>query len=213
MLKKTKGISINIVSVFVILTCLLLSCVGVTNAWFTSEHQNGVEIVVNIGDLKLSLYQKIGDNYVQVFNNTENKTSANPNYIVLDNKIVPDEDVNLNLKINNEDPGSTSMYLRFKFELFIRGVEEDTLLPCNIDGFDEPTETSYGFTYNNGYYYYTNVNGENVQFAKSSSAILMESFNVDYSNFIESDGDFALVDSDVIYIKLTIDASVLKTFA
>lgn len=213
MIKKTKDISINILSVFIILISLFLTCFTVTNAWFTSTHQDGVEIVVNIGDLKLSLYQEISSTDVKIFTNSENSKSTTPKYIELNDVVHPDEDVGLILKLANEDPGSTSMYIRFKFELYIRGVAADTLLPCKIKEFDKPTSTSNGFTYKDGYYYYTNSSGENVEFARGDSATIMESFNVSYSDFINTDGSFKIINSDSLYIKLTVDASAIEIFS
>ena len=212
MIKKIKGISVNVVSVFVILTCLLLSCVGATNSWFTSSHERGVEIFVSVGDLKIMVYQTIANNDVKIFTDQDNQTESSPQYVVLESVVAPDEDVDLILKVANEDPGSTSMYLRFKFELYIRGVESDTLLPCEINEFDMPTSTSNGFTYKQGYYYYTDINGNNVQLARGTSAVLMESFNVSYGNFVNADGSFKYVNSETLYVKLTIDASAVDTF-
>ena len=215
MLKKTKDISINILSVCIILVCLLLSCVGSTNAWFTSEHDQGVEIIANVGDLKLKLYQNINDSDVEILTNQKNAASANKQYVQLNSVIAPDTDIDIVLKIANEDLGSTSMYLRYKFELFSRGVESDTLIPCEISGYTKPTEATNGFTYNESekYYYYTDNVGNKALFQKGASALLMESFQVKYSNFIDADGDFKLVNSDALYVKLTIDASVTAAFA
>ena len=66
MSKKTKNISINVLSVFIILVCLLFAVVGETNAWFTAEHQNGIQIVVDVGVLKLKVYQNSIDDNNQI---------------------------------------------------------------------------------------------------------------------------------------------------
>lgn len=214
MFKKSKSISINILSVFIILVCLLLSCVGFTNAWFTSESQNGVKIIVEIGTLKLNLYQNIEGTNTQILTNQDNLTSTSPQYVVLNEVIGPDEEIELVLTLANEDTGSASMYLRYKFEIYARGTNSDTLIVSTIDGYSKQSSTQKGFVFNedDGYYYYKDTSGENTLFQKGTTERIMESFTIPYNSFINDDATLKLVNSETIYIKLTVDASSSKTF-
>ena len=65
MIKNKSTISINILSVLIILMSVFIAVVGSTNSWFTSKQENGVQIIINVGDLKLNLYQKIKDEETQ----------------------------------------------------------------------------------------------------------------------------------------------------
>ena len=212
MVKKTKSISINILSVFTILVCLFLSSIGVTNAWFTSEKSDGVLITINVGKLQLNLYQEIDGTKTKILTNDENSNSANPQYVELQGKIDPDEEMELILTLSNEDEGSTSMYVRYKFELYARGTDSDKLIPTTIDGNTEQTGTQKGFVLDNGYYYYRDKTGANALFEKGDSATIMQSFTIPYSSFINTNGTLKLINSDTIYINLIIEASSSDTF-
>ena len=238
MIKKTKSISINILSVFIILMCLLIGVVGNTNAWFTSEHQNGIQIVVDVGDLKLKLYQNSidenGNNLVYTYEeNTENETDK---YVSLSKEIVPDVSNSLTLILSNEDKGSASMYVRFKFELYLRnrGTTADTKIASTISGYTAQASDKDGFRYNSadGYYYYQSSTGAsstsfsndyNTKLEKTKNATLLTSFTVPYIGMTDYDGTTFLpgfVDasgnlvngSETLYIKLTVEASVTTTF-
>ena len=216
MLKRKTSISINIVSVLIILVSLFMCYVGKTNAWFTSMHKDGVEIIVNVGDLKLNLYQKFAEDdiravYTYKDNNKEGATEKK--YISLSQKIIPGSPVNLNLILKNEDQGSAAMFLRFKFELFARGETEDTLIPTKIDGMNEKFEYKNYVEndVNSGYYYYkksTAKESENGVFAQNAQGLdLMTSFVVDYDKLFDGNS-LTHAMSETVYIKLTIDASV-----
>jgi len=216
MIRKSKTISINILSVSIILICLLLSCVGYTNAWFTSNKQDGVKIIVEVGSLKLNLYQNIGGENVRILSNKDDPDANANQYIVLneDDGISPDEEINVTLIIANDDTASASMYLRYKFEVYIHGTTSDTLLNSTIADYLPQTEEQKGFAPGgDGYYYYRDEAGENALFKKGTSATIMESFTIPYEEFIEADGSLKLVNSDTIYVKLIIDASSSSTFS
>ena len=216
MIKKNKSIPINILSAFIILICLFLPCVGLTNAWFTSESLIGVQIVVQVGSLKLGLYQNINGVKTKILASGEMSTGTAPNaqYVVLENgPIEPDKANSLTLTLANEDTGSASMYVRFKFEVYVHGTESDTLIESTIDGFTEQTGTQKGFKLNSdGYYYYTDVSGEPTLYEKGASEPIMTSFTIPYTNFINANGTMQLINSDTVYIKLIIDASSSEIF-
>ena len=122
-MKKSNSISINILSVFLILTCLLLALVGPTNAWFTDEHRNGIYINVTVSNLKIKLYQHISGEDVEIYTYDKNEENAADNdestglqFVEVDGRINQDENVNIQLKLKNEDEGETSVYIRFRFD-------------------------------------------------------------------------------------------------
>ena len=59
-MKKERWLSINIVSVLVILISLFTFSFYGVNSWFTQSHNEGVEIYVELSDIMLNVYQKIG---------------------------------------------------------------------------------------------------------------------------------------------------------
>lgn len=218
MIKRKSSISINIVSALIILISLFIGIVGNTNAWFTSEHKEGVQIIVSVGDLKLNLYQKftgdIKEYPVYTYAENNKETTTEKKYVSLDKKIIPDAENDLQLILKNEDAGSASMYLRFKFELFARGLDEDTLIPTTLGGIDacfnyvEPVEGDV----NSGYYYYQN-NNNNTLFTKGTSVSLMTDFVVEFEDLVSSSGKLLNISSETLYIKLTIDASITDWLA
>ena len=208
--KKASSISINIVSAFVILLCLLLGVVNPVNAWFTDAHKNGVKIVVDIGDLKLKLYQNSKSTANEIFTNEDNLANSTTQYVTLSGEIKPDTNVGLTLILSNEDQGSASMFVRYKFELYRRTQTTDVLLTTNLSGFTAQSGSQKGFKLNttDGYYYYKNTTGENALFEKNATATIMTGFTVPYSAFVDQDGTILAADCDTVYIKLIIDASV-----
>lgn len=217
--KKTKTISINIISALIILICLCLGVVSGTNAWFTSERKNGVEIIVDVGVLQLKVYQNEVDANKNNEINSEktNETAVEKKYIQLDGQISSDVPVNLKLILTNEDRGSAAMFIRYKFELFARGVEEDILIPTTIDGYGAVNATAKGFRQNleDGFYYYQKA-GSTGEFSTNNNAlfengqnsqiVLLTSFTVPYEDYCNFNG------SETVYIKLTIQASSNNNF-
>lgn len=228
MLKQTKSISINIISVFIILVCLSLGLVGPTNAWFTDNHKDGILIGVTVSNLNLKLFQitknaqnqdvetEIYTHLKNETNETDDDSATTTQYIELDGKISPDEAVTLNLKLKNSDRGQSTMYVKFKFELYLRGMTADTLVPTTITGFTEPTATSKGFVKGaNDYYYYKTSSAQdagNALFLKDESAMLMTSFTVPLSSFVDNNGDLLIKNSDTVYIKVIVEASEFENF-
>lgn len=221
MIKKTKAISINVLSVFVILICLCVGMVGSVNAWFTDTHKEGIQIVVDVGDLKLKVYQNSISDANEIFTNETNKdnetdTNANTSaqYVTLSGEIVPDTPVGLTLILANKDAGSASMYVRYKFELYKRGTASDVKIETIITGFTAQSSTQKGFVRNeeDGYYYYKDTAGANTLFEKNKEATLLTSFTVPYSQFVDSNGTMILNGSETIYVKLVVDASISSTF-
>lgn len=227
MIKQSKKISINIVSVLVILMTLLLSAITTANAWFSEMHKDKILINVSIKHINFQLFQitKNGSEDVktEIFTNLGNEefdsdtdATTKSQYIMLDGKISHDQPVGLHLVLENNNKGQSAMYMKFKFELFLRGIDEDELVSTTIDGFTEATATTQGFVKDeNGYYYYKESSLEgasNAMFGQSASTTLMTSFTVPYSSFVDNDGNLLITNSDTIYIQLTIEASDLEEF-
>lgn len=235
MIKKSKSISINIVSVFIILTCLLLALITPTNAWFTDKHNSGIYINVTVSNLNLKVYQTIDSSDIEIYTNKKNEenekdgdTSTNMQFIQLSQKIEPEENVDLKLKLKNEDQGETSVYIRFKFQLMARGVDEDTEIPIQIYDFTAATASTPGFVKEGDYYYYKENSLEgaaNALFAKGAgidnpitpadeSIYLLQGFNVPFSSFYDEENENMIIkNSETVYIKLTIDESAESNFA
>lgn len=242
MSKKTKNISINVLSVFIILVCLLFAVVGETNAWFTAEHQNGIQIVVDVGVLKLKVYQNSIDDNNQIYTNEDNVKESTSKYVNLGGEVLPDTVVPLTLLLSNQDKGSASMYVRFKFEIFARGRDatDDRLVASTISGFTPATYVSAGnagnqkgFRYNSadGYYYYQSAEGAsvanfsstyNAKMVKNEYATLLTGFTIPYEGYTTASGEFIpgfldeegnfINGSESIYIKLTVEAGINSTF-
>ena len=91
MIKKTKSISINIVSVIIILTCLLLGLVTPTNAWFTDQHHDGIYINVTVSNLNFKLYQFISGEDVEIYTYEKGISYCNGGYNGPGNGLCPAE--------------------------------------------------------------------------------------------------------------------------
>lgn len=223
MKKKTNSISINVLSVLVILVCLLLTIVTPVNSWFGDYSNNGVIVSVDIGDLKLKLYQNSVADANEVYSNnvnndyiSDNSNQTQPKYLVLNGEIVAGEPVDLMLILANRDLGSASMYVRFKFEIYVRGASGDTKINgVTLIGYDVPNATVNGFVedISTGYYYYKNSSGENALLGKGQSTTLMKKFQIPLSCFVGDDGTMIYSNCESVYFKLVIDASVNKNFA
>ncbi len=209
--------------------CLLLGVVNPVNSWFADSHENGVQISVTVGDLKLKVYQnalptdaELKENPTQneVFSEETNQdeNTTNPQYISLGAEIKPDVAVPLTLILANKDEGAASIYVRFKLEVYVRGVSSDTMLEGVQVGFDtdsdgvlDTTSTS-NFVYNNGYYNYQ-ISGSNALFAKDTAETMFTHFTVPLSAFIDDSGDMQFKNSDTVYIKLTIQGDIKSDFS
>lgn len=198
MKKKTQSISINVVSAMVILLCLLITIIQPVNAWFSSNHENGVQISVMVGNLNLKLYQ--GETEIKT--NDKNATGSEKSYINLSQsqKIMPDTNVSLELVLRNEDEGALGLHIRFKFEIYKRGYESDTLIDANITAGSD-------FTKQDDYYVYTKGTGSSVELAKGDSTTLMTAFQIPMTAFVGDSDNMIIQDSSTIYIKLTIEGS------
>ena len=197
---KSTTISINALSVLVILMCLLLSVIAPVNSWFRDSHENGVQIIVDVGTLNLKVYQnalptesemQTNPTKNEIFSNETNtkyetdknedqtdNTKTNPQYIALGGEIKPDTAVPLKLILANKDEGSASMYVRFKLEVYARGFSGDTLLEgVTLSGYDVPLanatqdESAGGFVFNSADgYYYYQSYTTETNFSNSNNA-------------------------------------------
>lgn len=235
MIKKFTAISINIVSVFIILISVFVVSIGKVNAWFTAGNYKAIEITATVGNLDVNLYQyeSIEDMNAEIDANnpekgskiitieTNEKEETNPkSYVDFSGEIKPDQPIDLMLKIKNNDLGSASMYVRFKIELFSRNPSEDVLIPIEISGVQECKADSYGFVKGDEgwwYYQYNVTDGvynstNNVEFGKGAEATLSTGIKIPYSSFVESNNNLKLINSDTLFIKITVNGSILKAF-
>ena len=212
-LKKTnRNSQLKIWSVLLILTSLLLSILGVTNAWFTSGENRKIECIVNIGQINLNVYQVFSSgSEVLIKSNDENEESSTPSYVDLtngtnDREIIPDQNYSLNLVLKNEDEGAQSLYVRYKIELYACNDNADIMLNPIITGYTTPTSTTNGFVYNqaDGYYYYQNNNNENQTFESNSEATLIGGLTIPYSDFAYT-GEYPTINGNNIRLVITIE--------
>ena len=96
-----------------------------TNSWFTSSKYNGVQIMVDVGELKLKVFQNdasVKENEILTNSkNTEFETDENPNgtpntetspsYVNLTGKIIPGEWVDLVLILLRLDQNQSATTL------------------------------------------------------------------------------------------------------
>ena len=209
--KRNSTISINIVSALIILISLFIGVVGYTNAWFSAGHSNGVQILINVGDIKLKLYQLDANDNRRELTNTniqdgEGETT-NKEYIELSDSIAPGTPIELKLQLENKEVGSSAMYVRFKFQLFARGLDEDTEIPVTIASDNSWSSTQEGFKLNtsDNYYYYCATNGSHTKMAYNTNVMLINSFTIELADMYDN-GELQYTSSESLYIKLSVDA-------
>jgi len=214
MKKKITSISINVLSALVILLCLFLGVVSPVNAWFTDSHKNGVQIQIEIGDLKLKVFQNdatIAGN--EIYTNADNAENETAEYIELSGEIKPDTAVPLKLILTNKDSGSAAMYVRYKFEVYKRGLTTDSLISgVTLGGFVAPNGANKGIVKEGDYYYYRDSSNANALFTKGSEVIMMQNFTIPFSAFVDANGNMLITNSDTISLKLIIEASIYNDF-
>lgn len=176
MIKRKSDISINVLTALVILFSILLLSVGVGNAWFSYNLDNGLYLIVKVGEFNVSLYQVEGQNSTQVFTNSKNSTEANPSYIVFNEMVVPEAVNELQLDLKNEDAGVTVL-MRFKFQLYACDGVTDVLIPTTLD-------LGNDFVYRaDGYNYYVDENKNNKIFLNNERITLFTGFIVGTEDF------------------------------
>lgn len=191
MKKKATKFSINILSILIILTCVLLPVFGETNAWFTSEQRNGIQISASINNLNLKVYQdSVAD---------ANRIS-DTRVIALSGVVKPDTDIGLTLLLDNADVGG-DMFVRFSFVVKAKKSDDSEVVV--------PTSLSLGskFVQSVGYYYYQSSSGR-VAFPAKTTETMMTSFRYSMSDFKSKN----LSGSETLRIYLTVEASLTPTF-
>ena len=218
MIKNTRSISINILSVLLILISVSICMIGQTNSWFTAETKNGIQIMVDVGELKLAVYQVDPTVDLKTYipkeqDKINHDQDDTPKYIsIKSGEIIPDETIKISLVLANNDTGAAAMYVKYKFELFKRGIEHDEKIDIIIDGYDLNT-TANGFVQSGEWYYYQNSASQNVELGRGDQAVLMKSFKIPYSSFVDVEtGELLIKNSDTLYVKMTIQASVNTSF-
>lgn len=209
-MKKAVNRSINWgISVCIALICLLMPILT-TNAWFTAGENQQIQIVVNIQNINLSVYQRIaGDTGDGVLIKTyeENDSSTEKSYIDLTDgsntgvrEIVPNQNYSLNLTLRNADTGSASVYVRYKVEMFVNGTNSPIQL--NISGQTASSGETAGFELNSadGYYYYRNSSG-NQLYPAQANLNMLTAFSIPYSEFVNND-----INADMVKLVVTVEA-------
>lgn len=199
-----------IISSFIILACLLFPILK-TNAWFTSGDNQQVQIILQISNINLQVYQKLpGESGEGTLIKTyeENIEEQEKSYINLTDssnnvvrEILPNTEYSLNLTLKNGDTGSASVFVRYKIEMFING-ETDTLIDLNIIGASAPNGATAGFELDSdGYYYYRNSSG-NQRYPSQANLNMLTAFSIPYSEFIDITND---INADSVKLVVTIE--------
>lgn len=199
-----------IISGFIILACLLFPILK-TNAWFTSGDNQQVQIILEISNINLQVYQKLpGESGEGTLIKTyeENIAEQEKSYINLTDssnnvvrEILPNTEYSLNLTLKNADTGSASVFVRYKIEMFING-ETDTLIDLNIIGASAPNGATAGFELDSdGYYYYRNSSG-NQRYPSQANLNMLTAFSIPYSEFIDITND---INADSVKLVVTVE--------
>ena len=207
---KSRNLIMWIISSFIILACLLFPILK-TNAWFTSGDNQQVQIILQISNINLQVYQKLpGESGEGTLIKTyeENIEEQEKSYINLTDssnnvvrEILPNTEYSLNLTLKNGDTGSASVFVRYKIEMFING-ETDTLIDLNIIGASAPNGVTAGFELDSdGYYYYRNSSG-NQRYPSQANLNMLTAFSIPYSEFIDITND---INADSVKLVVTIE--------
>ncbi len=207
---KSRNLIMWIISSFIILACLLFPILK-TNAWFTSGDNQQVQIILQISNINLQVYQKLsGESGEGTLIKTyeENNEEQEKSYINLTDssnnvvrEILPNTEYSLNLTLKNADTGSASVFVRYKIEMFING-ETDTLIDLNIIGASAPNGATAGFELDSdGYYYYRNSSG-NQRYPSQANLNMLTAFSIPYSEFIDITND---INADSVKLVVTIE--------
>ena len=207
---KSRNLIIWIISSFIILACLLFPILK-TNAWFTSGDNQQVQIILEISNINLQVYQKLsGESGEGTLIKTyeENDEEQEKSYINLTDssnnvvrEILPNTEYSLNLTLKNADTGSASVFVRYKIEMFING-ETDTLIDLNIIGASAPNGATAGFELDSdGYYYYRNSSG-NQRYPSQANLNMLTAFSIPYSEFIDITNN---INADSVKLVVTIE--------
>ena len=199
-----------IISSFIILACLLFPILK-TNAWFTSGDNQQVQIILEISNINLQVYQKLpGESGEGTLIKTyeENDEEQEKSYINLTDssnnvvrEILPNTEYSLNLTLKNADTGTASVFVRYKIEMFING-ETDTLIDLNIIGASAPNGATAGFELDSdGYYYYRNSSG-NQRYPSQANLNMLTAFSIPYSEFIDITNN---INADSVKLVVTIE--------
>ena len=203
MKKKTMSISIIVLSVLVILTCLLCALTLPTNTWFYTSKNNYVTVTLNVNNLNLVLRQG-GSSGTVIDPLSENGTNVS-----ISGPISVDTNTALNLYLENADSGTESMYVRFKVEIYALGVTKSTGASNNTLLTSASITAGSAFVLSSGYYYYQNSTGSNQRIAQNANVQMMSAFNIPSSYFTAG----TLTGGETLRFVITIEGSNSSTFA
>ena len=199
-MKKTRSsFSLTMILTTMLLACLLCLAINSTGAWFSATGTT-LKFSLNISGANIYVYQT-RDSQDYKLDATEQ------DYIVLEQQIVPGEEVPLVLKVKNNEPMGT--YLRFKFEVFALG-QTNTVIPVVLNS-QEITESLNGFYgYSDGYFCY-----QKYATATTSSPELMKGELVILSGFTIEESDFVstALNGNTIKIVITVECSEINWYA
>lgn len=193
-MNKNKSCSITIISVILLLTCLFISIISSSNAWFVISDPNRIQMDVLIEDVKFTVYQNSVSEANKI--NPLNKES----YVTIDGIVEPDIEKELTLILKNEDQSGGSRYVRFKFEVMVSGTTT-ALSGVSITGYDETTIETNKFTKIGDYYYYCGTGNYMIPMEQDDQATMLTGFTVPYSAMKD------LTHSESLKIVLTIETS------
>ena len=195
MIQEKQSVLIKVLSVIAVLICLLLLVVRPTNAWFYHKTSSPVvQFSVHVKNFELSLYQDSISNETKLTPATEDDDN-----IRLSGALPFDQDIPLSLLIRNEDSGSSSVYVRFKFEVYALKADENVALTTSVT-------SGSTFSKVGDYYYFQNGSGANQIFTQPADNLgcqqLMSAFQISSSNLGSN-----VTGSETIRIVLTIESS------
>ena len=201
MIKKTKNISINILVVLFVLLSLLCISVGVGHAWFTTNQNRGVQVVVRVNEYNLVLYQVTNNSETESskvdYTYKKNDREGSSNYIVLKDALLADEFNDLKLKVKNEDAGA-GVYIKYQIKLFALTANAKTEIPIDVT-------LGENFELKNNYFYYVDTSSANKLLSNSNEVILLTGFTVPYSSFESFQG------GETVMLELTIECCETNT--
>ncbi|MBR6779353.1 MAG: hypothetical protein IKM43_04365 [Clostridia bacterium] len=204
-MKKIKNVNlINILTVMIALVCLLMPALGWTGAWFTATGYKAEFGYVTVGSMPIYLYQDKQVNSQTVKTKIDSNPVGNdtPSYLELSSQIQPDVLVNVNtLYVQNDDAGTASYYIRFKFELFANGRNDTPVADSSVITFAGASS----FT-KNGQYYVSNT-----PIASGQYLTMFTGFTVPYACFVDSNGQ-PKFNAETVKIIITIEGSTTTQF-
>jgi len=169
-------------------------------------------MTVNIGELNFNIYQGTRATGTKIYAYDEDYQADA--YITFSDEleILPDEVNSLTLTLANEEAGTSSVYIRYKLEAVIKGANEDTIVPCTLNGMAGPDGSTNVVVEDSGYYYYRTAGGTNAMMGQDEDITLCTGFSIGLEQFIDDSGNFKINGSETIRLLLTVEGSFDSSF-